>query len=322
MKYTKLALGFVLAAILSASTLFTAQAQPIPESSDPIVLAKLDWNGQFVTTEVVAEILRRMGYNVEILQTTQVPMIQALKEARNPASMENWYQALASQYDAATKAGELVKLGPAGVVGSEGWYYPAYMEAKCPGLPNWAALKGCSDIFATPETAPKGRLLDYPAEWHPDAQNWIDAMGLNLVALPSGGEGSTAAELKSATLRKQPILLQWWEPTWVASEFDLKRIRLDSNGDACAKAKKAGIETRKSFNCVGGIIEIAKLAWPGLEKKYPAAYRFLKAFEMTNAWQGKMVKVVETESRKAKDVASEWVDQNEAVWKPWVDAAK
>lgn len=321
MKYAKFALGLGLAAILSVFTLSATQAQSVPESPDPIVLAKLDWTGQFIVTEVAAEILRRMGYNVKILQTTSVPSIQAMKEGQISASLELWYQALAPQYEAATAAGELVKLGPTGVVGSEGWYYPAYVEAKCPGLPDWRALKDCAEIFATPETSPKGRLLDYPADWHPDAQNWIDAMGLDLVALPSGGEGSTGAELKSAKLRQEPILLQWWEPTWVAAEFDLKRILLDGDGEGCVKATAAAIETRKSFDCVGGTIEIAKLAWPGLEGKWPAAYRFLKSYQITNAWQGKMAKAVETEDRKAKDVAREWVDQNEAIWKPWVDAA-
>jgi glycine betaine/proline transport system substrate-binding protein len=249
MKFTKFVLGLGLAAVLSAFSLTAAQSQSVPESTDPIVLSKLDWTGQFVVTEVAAEILRRMGYNVEILQTTQVPMIQAMKEGQITASLENWYQALAPQYDAATEAGELVKLGPTGVEGSEGWYYPAYVAEKCPGLPEWSALKACAGIFATPETAPKGRLLDYPAEWNPDAQNWADAMGLDLVALPSGGEGSTAAELKSATLRQEPILLQWWEPTWVAAEFDLKRVMLDDGGNACAKATAAGIETRKVAGC-------------------------------------------------------------------------
>jgi ABC-type proline/glycine betaine transport system substrate-binding protein len=30
---------------------------------------------------------------------------------------------------------------------------------------------------------------------------------------------------------------------------------------------------------------------------------------------------VETEGKKASEVAKKWVDENEAVWKPWVDQA-
>lgn len=309
------AFGFVL------WSLGAAQAQSVPESEDPIVLSKLDWTGQFVTTEVAAEILRRMGYTVEVLQTTQVPMIAALEEGQITASLENWHQALAAQYDEATEAGRIEKLGPTGLIGSDGWYYPAYLEETCPGLPDWTALKDCSELFATAETGAQGRLLDYPAEWNPDAQAWIDATGLDLVAVPSGGEGSTAAEVRSATARDEPILLQWWEPTWIVTEFDLHRVRLDEAGEACGLAKAAGIETRKSFDCTGGVIEISKLVWPGLKDKWPAAYRFLEQYQMTNEWQGPMAMAVETEGRSPEEVALEWVDQNEAVWRPWVEAA-
>jgi glycine betaine/proline transport system substrate-binding protein len=58
-----------------------------------------------------------------------------------------------------------------------------------------------------------------------------------------------------------------------------------------------------------------------LEEKWPAAYRFLNAYTMTNEWQGPMAMAVETENRKPEDVAKEWVDQSETTWKPWVDAA-
>lgn len=37
------------------------------------------------------------------------------------------------------------------------------MEEKCPGLPDWKALMACGEAFATPETMPKGRVIDYPA---------------------------------------------------------------------------------------------------------------------------------------------------------------
>ncbi len=298
-----------------------ARAASVPESADPIVLSKLDWTGQYVTTEVAAEILRRMGYKVQILQTTQVPMVDALASGQVTASLENWYQQLAKLYNDTAASGKIEKIGSTGLVGSEGWYYPAYVEAKCPGLPDWRALKTCADIFSTADTAPKGRLLDYPAEWHPDAQKWVDALGLDLVAVPSGGEGSTAAELKSAKARQEPILLQWWEPTWVATEYELKQIRLDADGEACAKAKATGIDTHKSFDCAAQGIEIGKLVWPGMKDKWPAAYRFLKAYTMKNEWQGPMAMAIETEGKKPEEVAKQWVDRNEAIWKPWVDAA-
>lgn len=293
----------------------------VPESSDAIKLAKYDWTGQYITTEVAAEILRRMGYTVEVVQTTQVPSLQAIADGELTASLEWWNQANKVVYDKAVEEKKITPLGSTGLVGSEGWYYPAYVVEKCPGLPDWRALEKCAEIFATPETAPKGRVLDYPAEWNPDAQKWIDALGLNMVSVSSGGEGATAAELKSAVARQEPIILQWWEPTWLVSEFQLSIVKLDGDGVACERGKAANIETTKMFDCAGKPIGIVKYSWPGMAEKWPAAFKFLQAYQMTNEWQGPMAKAVEIDGNKVEDVAKAWVDANEAVWKPWVDEA-
>jgi glycine betaine/proline transport system substrate-binding protein len=311
-----------LAAAASLMLVTGALAQAaVPESEDPIVIGKLDWTGQEITAEVAGEILRRMGYNVQFVQTTQVPLFQAVADGQIAVYLENWNQTSKKYYDEYTADGRIEPLGPTGLTGHEGWYYPAYVEAKCPGLPEWTALKNCAELFTTPETAPKGRILDYPAEWTPDTQQWIDALGIDFVAVPSGGEGSTAAEVKSATSREQPILLMWWEPTWLASIYDLKPVKLDAAADGCSRAKEAGITTKKAFDCDSQGIDIVKFAWPGTKDKWPAAYRFLKEFQITNEVQGPLAMAVETEGREAAEVAKEWVDQNKDVWQPWVDAA-
>jgi len=309
--------SLTVAAVLAATS--AAHAQSVPESQDPIIIGKLDWTGQEITAEVAAEILRRMGYNVEFVQTTQVPLFQAVADGQITAYLENWNQTSKKYYDEYTQDGRIEGLGEIGLNGAEGWYYPDYVAQKCPGLPNWQALKECTDLFTTPDTAPRGRLLDYPAEWTPDSQQWLDALGLDYAAVPSGGEGSTAAEVKSAVTRQEPLLLMWWEPTWLAAIYNLKRVEIDEEG--CAKAEAAGITTKKAFDCHSKGIEIVKFAWPGLKDKWPAAYKFLKAYQMKNEWQGPMAMAVEVEGQKTAEVAKKWVDENEAIWKPWVDAA-
>lgn len=42
------------------------------------------------------------------------------------------------------------------------WWYPAYMEERCPGLPDWTALLDCADAFSTAETAPGAAILERP----------------------------------------------------------------------------------------------------------------------------------------------------------------
>ena len=58
-----------------------------------------------------------------------------------------------------------------------------------------------------------------------------------------------------------------------------------------------------------------------MKDKWPTAYRFLKNYKISNETQIPMMKAVDVDGKKLEDVVKAWVDQNEAVWKPWVDAA-
>jgi glycine betaine/proline transport system substrate-binding protein len=58
-----------------------------------------------------------------------------------------------------------------------------------------------------------------------------------------------------------------------------------------------------------------------MKDKWPAAYRFLKNYKISNETQIPMMKAVDVDGKKLEDVVKAWVDKNEATWKPWVDAA-
>jgi glycine betaine/proline transport system substrate-binding protein len=308
-----LALGFTAAS--------PSMAAGVPESPDPIVLGQLDWTGQEITMKVAGEILTRMGYKVEYVTTTNVPLFQAVADGQIHAYLEQWLVTTRIQFNEMVGKGQLEDIGLLGLVGQEGWFYPPYVEQQCPGLPKWEALKNCAEIFATPETAPKGRIVDYPAEWTPDTTKEIEALGLDFVAIPAGGEGAIMAEVKSAVARKEPILVMFWQPTWGVAEYDLRPVELPTFDEKCEKDPSWGVNPEKAFDCGPLIPEIKKFVWPGFKDKYPAAYKFLKAFQFTNADQGPLMKKVDVDKKPAAEVAKQWVDENEAKWRPWVDAA-
>lgn len=58
-----------------------------------------------------------------------------------------------------------------------------------------------------------------------------------------------------------------------------------------------------------------------MQDKWPAAYRLLKNYTLTNEDQNPMMKAVDVDGRDLVEVTSEWVDANEARWKPWVEDA-
>src|SRR3546814_9924243 len=87
-------------------------------------------------------------------------------------------------------------------------------------LPDWKALFDCAEAFATPETMPDGRVIDYPADWAARAAPLIEGTGLPFVAIPGGSEGAMMAELKSAYDSKEPLMMMFWAPHWIHSQYE------------------------------------------------------------------------------------------------------
>nr|NQU90983.1 hypothetical protein [Bacteroidota bacterium] len=69
--------------ILSLSMSSYVMAGNIPESEDPIKLAINEWTGQYITTHIADEILKKMGYNVEYLTAGYYPQLIAIRDNRS-----------------------------------------------------------------------------------------------------------------------------------------------------------------------------------------------------------------------------------------------
>ncbi len=119
-------------------------------------------------------------------------------------------------WPALLESGEVIDLGEVGIDAREGWLYPKHVEELCPGLPDWDAFLGCADIFATAETAPNGRYLDYPAEWQSRGGDLVREEGLPFEVIPAGSEGALVAELKSSVARQSPLVHDVLGPALVA----------------------------------------------------------------------------------------------------------
>ena len=122
----------------------------VPESPDPIKLPLWEWTGHQVSQYIAGEILKRMGYNVEYIHTAEIPSVPAIMEGSLHVSMEYWVGNNRVKFFKATqRGGGAEDLGYLGLAPRETWYYPAYVEEQCPGLPDWQALNKCKDLFAT-----------------------------------------------------------------------------------------------------------------------------------------------------------------------------
>lgn len=315
--------GITLAMSLSCVA-FAASAADLPESPDPIKLSINEWTGQHITTKVAGKILERMGYNVEFVTAGYLPQFTALSDGSLHAALEIWLSNIGETWPKARDSGNVVEIGPLGIEAKEGWVYPVHMAELCPGLPDWKAMlePQCVQALATADTLPDGRILDYPSDWGQHSIRIINGLELDFQPVSAGSEGALVAELKASTLRKSPIVAMFWSPHWLFNEIDLNWVELPAYEPACLEDPAWGPVTDKTGDCGMPTTAIIKVAWSGMEDKWPAAYRFLENFEMNTNTQIPMMAAIDVRGEDLDTVVNDWVENNSDVWQPWVDAAK
>lgn len=298
------ALGLSFALAMSVG--LQSKAADLGDVEDPIKLAIFEWTGQHVTTHIAGHILRKMGYEVEYVTAGYHPSASGVVDGTISASLELWDNNLGDFYPSLIREGKIEYLDDVGLDAREGWLYPKHMEKVCPGLPAWDALLSCSDKFATAETFPKGRFLEYPPDWGTRSTDLISNEGLNFTPVPSGSEGALVAEMKSAIDAETPLIMMFWAPHWLLPTIDAEWIDMPK-------------ELQDKYSLVPP--SLFNVAWPGMKDKWPAAYEFLKDYKITNAIQEPIMGAVDNDGADMIKLTKEWVDSNEDYWRPMVAQA-
>ncbi|MBE9475904.1 MAG: ABC transporter substrate-binding protein, partial [Proteobacteria bacterium] len=203
------------------------------ESLDPIKLTTHDWTGQIITTTIMGEVLKTAGYNVKYVQADYIAQFAGLKTGDLDVAMEIWETTGREAMDEAFATGNVVNMGETGMDAIEEWWYPAYMEEVCPGLPDWKALNACAAEFATPETAPLGRYLGGPVTWGGFDDERVEALGMDFEVVHAGTDAALFAELESAYQRKAPIVLWLYSPHWAPAKYDGKFVEFPPYSAEC-----------------------------------------------------------------------------------------
>lgn len=289
------------------------------ESTDPIKLTLHDWTGQLITTNIMAAVLEEAGYNVELVQADYLAQFAGLETGDLHVAMEIWETTGREAMDAATATGNVVVMGETGMLAKEEWWYPEYMKEKCPGLPDWQALNDCAELFATPETAPKGRYLGGPVTWGGFDEERVAALGLNYEVIHAGTDAAMFAELEAAYQRQAPILLWVYAPHWAPQKFKGEWVEFPPYEPACYTDPAWGPNPQATHDCGKPFGPIWKVAYKGLAEKWPGAAKAVEAFRIDNDTMGAMIAKVDLEGQSVEDVVDEWMTANEAVWTSWIE---
>jgi glycine betaine/proline transport system substrate-binding protein len=309
------------AALLSAGlVLAPAPAMAAPESTDPIRITLHDWTGQLITSQLMAEVLKKAGYNIELVTADYLAQFAGLETGDLDLAMEIWATTGQEALDAAVATGKVENFGETGMQAKEEWWFPEYMKEKCPGLPDWKALlePACAEAFSTAETAPKGRYLSGPVTWGGFDEERVSALGLPFEVVHAGTDAALFAELESAYQRKAPIMLWIYAPHWAVAKYQGEWVNFPEYTPECYADASVGLNPNEAYDCGKPHGAIWKAGWAGLKDKWPGAYKAVKAFTIDNAEMGAMITEVDLNGKTVQDVADTWMAANEARWSAWI----
>jgi glycine betaine/proline transport system substrate-binding protein len=302
---------------LGAAVLTLSAGAIAAESKDPIKLTLHDWTGQLITTQIMGEVLKAKGYNVEYVEADYIAQFAGLEEGDLHVAMEMWETTGRDAMDASTATGKTENVGETGMQAIEEWWYPLYMKEKCPGLPDWKALNDCAEAFSTPETAPKGRYLGGPVTWGGFDDERAEALGLDYEVVHAGTDGALFAELESAYQRKAPILLWVYTPHWAPAKYEGEWVEFPKYTAECYQDPGWGSNPNMAYDCGKPRGPIWKVAWAGMKDKWPGAYAALKDFSISNDDMSQLIVNVDLEGQKIDDVVAGWLKENESNWQAW-----
>ena len=303
------------AAAIAALIGLPAAAQ---ESSDPIKLTLHDWTGQLITTQIMGEVLKNAGYTIEYVPADYLAQFAGLKTGDLHVAMEMWETTGREAMDEAVATGNVENLGENGMQAIEEWWYPLYMKEKCPGLPDWEALKDCGEAFSIPETAPKGRYLGGPVTWGGFDDERVDALELPFEVVHAGTDAALFAELESAYQRQAPIMLWVYAPHWAPIKYEGEWVEFPPFDKACYEDPATGVNPDMAYDCGKPRGPIWKVAWAGLKDKWPGAHKAIQAFNIGNDEMGAMVAKVDLDGQTVEAVVAEWMDANKDRWQQWI----
>ncbi|MEM7685061.1 MAG: ABC transporter substrate-binding protein [Pseudomonadota bacterium] len=307
---------------LTAALLASAIAAPAmaADSDDPITIPLHNWSSQIVMSHAVGQIFEEMGNNVEFVTTDSQAVYESVRLGDVTLELEVWEGAFGASFRAALEKGGIVDVGDHDAVTREDWWYPSWTKEACPGLPSWEALNDCAALFKTAETGDKGMYLDGPVDWLKHGKERVEALGMDFTVINAGSAAALWAAIGAAEKDKKPIVVFNWTPNFAEAVWPGEFVEFPEWVDGCDKDPKVGPNPDALYDCgnpAKGYLK--KAAWDGMEAKWPGAYKVLTKISFTNAQIAEMAKLVDIDEMEPEEAAAAWLEENEAVWKPWTE---
>lgn len=306
---------------LSAAALAaTLGAAASVSAAETIRIPLHNWSSQIVGAYIVGKILEETGAEIEYVPADSQVVYTSMCEGDVDLVHEVWQGAFGVAFEKVVDEGCVIDAATHDAKTREEWWYPAYVEEMCPGLPDWKALNACAEKFTTPETAPKGRFLAGPVDWLKHDSERVEGLGMDFQVVNAGSAAALWAELEAASKTKQPIVLFNWTPNFIEAMYDGKFIEFPEYDPACKDDPSWGMNKDKTYDCGNpkdGYLKIG--VNEELPERAPEAYAVIQNINFSNLDIAVMAKLADVDGMEPEEAADKWLADNEAKWKSWLN---
>ena len=302
--------------IVTGLSLGTASA----DKSGVVKIPTHNWSSQLVGAEVVGELLKMVGEEIEYIPMDSQTVYQSMADGDIDLVHEIWEGAFGASYEKSLATGNVEEILTHDAVTREDWWYPNFVEETCPGLPSWEALNACSDQFARADSGGKGVFIGGPVDWLKHDAEKVEALGMNFEVRNAGSAGAIWAELDAGVAQNKPVVIFNWSPNFIGAKYPGKFVEFPTHDPKCTTDASWGVNPNALYDCGNPASGYLKLAVnKDFSKNHPAGYKLLKQMNFSGPDIDKMANYVDTDGLEVPAAAQKWLDEHEFKWSNWVN---
>ncbi|MGX7328152.1 ABC transporter permease/substrate binding protein [Enterococcus bulliens] len=195
-------------------------------------LAYVEWDTEVASTNVVGEVLKQMGYTVNLTPLDNAIMWQSVATGQSDAMLSAWLPSTHKpQYE--KYKDQLVDLGPNLEGAKVGLVVPSYMDVNSIEDLKDQANK---EIVGIEPGSGAVAAAEKTQESYPNLADW---------KVSTSSSGAMMVALDQAYQNKQPIVITGWSPHWMFAKYDLKY--LEDPKETMGGAESIHTMTREGF---------------------------------------------------------------------------
>ncbi|MGH2102504.1 glycine betaine ABC transporter substrate-binding protein [Aerococcus urinaeequi] len=257
------------------------------KSGQTVTLATVNWESEIASINVLAQVLKEAGFNVQITTVDPAIMFSSVAEGQSDAMVGGWVPVTHQAYKA-KYGGSMVDLGPNLEGATSSLTVPAYMED----------INSITDL--TDENDSTITAIEPGAGVTNSAQNAVKEYdNLSDWKVSVSSTGAMIAELEQAIENEEDIVVIGWKPHWMFMDYDLKMLD-------------------DPENVFGGYEEIHSYAREGLKEDNPEAYKIIDNFYWEVEDMSSVMEELATDV-EPEEAADNWIEANRETVDGWLE---